>query len=369
MAGYRLLSSDSHVIEPVDLWKKRIDPRFRDRAPQVVRDGDHDQWCCDGTRFGAIGSNQQAGVRFEEPEKLNRDGTMDTAPLGGLDPQAHVRDLALDGVAGGVLYPSQGLSLWRVPASDILSAVFRAYNDYLAEFCKPCPGQLKGIAMINVDDVEDAVCEMERAAKLGLSGAMITVRPMLRYDHPTYEQLWAASQDLDMPLSLHIGTARWRPGVDLLAAAQDALFFATVETDVRESLGAIILSGVFQRFPKLRVGAIEFEVLWAPYFMGRIDNVYKERAIGISGYRFKSDALPSDFFRSNIFISFQEDDLGIRLRHEVGVENLMWGSDYPHAESTFPRSREIVDRILKDVPEDEKALIAGENTARLYHFS
>ena len=157
--------------------------------------------------------------------------------------------------------------------------------------------------------------------------------------------------------------------MDLLAAAQDALFFATVETDVSESLGAIILSGVFQRFPKLRVGAIEFEVLWAPYFMGRIDNVYKERAIGTSGYRFKSDALPSDFFRSNIFISFQEDDLGIRLRHEVGVENLMWGSDYPHAESTFPRSREIVDRILKDVPEDEKALIAGENTARLYHFN
>ena len=369
MAGYRLVSSDSHIIEPVDLWEKRIDSRFKDRAPRVVREGDYDQWYCDGASFGAIGTNQQAGVRFEEPEKLNRAGSMDTAPLGGLDPDAHVMDLELDGVVGAVLYPSQGLSLWRVPASDILSAVFRAYNDYLAEFCHPYPDRLKGIAMINVDEVEDAVGELERATRLGLVGAMITVRPMLRYDHPTYERLWAAAQDLRMPLSLHIGTARWRPGVDMLALAQDALFFATVETDVRESLGAIILSGVFERFPKLRMGAIEFEVLWAPYFMGRIDNVYRERAIGVAGHRFKSDALPSDFFRSNVFVSFQEDDLGIQLRHEVGVENLMWASDYPHAESTFPRSREIVERILQDVPEDEKTLIAGENTARLYHFN
>ena len=82
---------------------------------------------------------------------------MDTVPLGGIDPHAHIKDMELDGVVGGVLYPSQGLALWGVPASDILSAVFRAYNDYLAEFCQPYPNRLKGIAMVNVDDVEDAV--------------------------------------------------------------------------------------------------------------------------------------------------------------------------------------------------------------------
>ena len=85
--------------------------------------------------------------------------------------------------------------------------------------------------------------------------------------------------------------------------------------------------------------------------------------------RFKDDLVPSDFFRRNVFISFQEDGLGIQLRSYVGVENLMWGSDYPHAESTFPRSREIVDRILQGVPDEEKREIAGENVARLYHFN
>ena len=370
MATYRLVSSDSHIIEPPDLWENRIDSRFRDRAPRLVPEPDFDQWYCDGTRFGSIGNNQQAGLRFEEPEKLTREGRMDTVPLGGLDPHAHIRDMDLDGVIGGVLYPSQSLTLWRVPASDVLSAVFRAYNDYLAEFCRPYPKRLKGIAMVNVDDVEDAVTELQRAAKLGLAGAMISVRPALRYDQPAYERLWATAQDLHMPLSLHTGTARWTPGADLVPFDQvDALVFANLEGEVRESIGAIILSGVFERYPTLKVGAIEFEVLWAPYFIGRIDYAYKEKAMGFKGKRFKDDALPSDFFHSNIFISFQEDDLGIQLRHQVGVENLMWGSDYPHAESTFPRSREIVERILQGVPEQEKAQIAGGNTARLYHFN
>ena len=120
---------------------------------------------------------------------------------------------------------------------------------------------------------------------------------------------------------------------------------------------------------QLKVGAVEFEVAWAPYFMSRMDDVYTARAVGVSRQRFKHNALPSDFFRQNIFLSFQEDALGIELRSHIGVENLLWASDYPHAESTFPQSRAIVDRILRGVPEPEQVQIAGANTARLYHFS
>ena len=113
---------------------------------------------------------------------------------------------------------------------------------------------------------------------------------------------------------------------------------------------------------------MEFEVCWVPYFLNRMDDTYKHRVAGYSGHRFQGDALPSDFFRSNVFVGFQEDDLGMQLRYIVGVDNLLWGSDYPHGESTFPKSREIVERILQGVPEDEKAKIAGENCARLYNF-
>ena len=103
--------------------------------------------------------------------------------------------------------------------------------------------------------------------------------------------------------------------------------------------------------------------------MSRMDDVYTSRAVEVSRRRFKHNTLPSDFFRYNIFLSFQEDAVGIQLRSHIGVENLLWASDYPHAESTFPHSRAIVDRILQSVPEVEQVKIAGANTARLYHFS
>jgi predicted TIM-barrel fold metal-dependent hydrolase len=367
---YTLISSDSHIIEPADLWEKRIARQFKERAPRLVHEGDIDQWYADGVKFGNIGTNQQAGLRFEAPEKLTAAGRMDTIPLGGVDPHAHVKDMDLDGVAGGVLYPSQGLTIYRVPDSALLSAILRAYNDWLGDFCRAYPHRLKGIAMINVDNVEDAVGELQRAAKLGLAGAMIPLRPMeQRYDHPMYEPLWAAAQGLEMPLSLHVGTYRWRPGTNPNATSQDIVEFTNRECDVRNAIAAIIFAGAFERYPRLKVGAVEFEVAWAPYFMTRMDNVYTERAVGVTRERFKGGLLPSDFFRRNIFISFQEDDLGIQLRSHIGIENLMWGSDYPHAESTFPKSREIVAHILENIPDEEKAKIAGENAARLYHFN
>ena len=130
----------------------------------------------------------------------------------------------------------------------------------------------------------------------------------------------------------------------------------------------MIFSGVFERYPKLKVGAVEFEIAWAPYFIQRMDDYHTQKAIGISQARFKGGDLPSDFFRKNIFIGFQEDAIGIEMRHHVGVDTLVWGSDYPHTESTFPKSREILDDILKGIPEDEQAKIAGGNTVNLYHF-
>ena len=372
MSTYMLISSDSHIIEPPDLWEQRIAREFRDRAPRLVHEAEADQWYADGVPFGNIGINQQAGVRFETPDQLTIEGCMATVPRGGVDPHAHVMDMDTDTVAGAVLYPSQGLTVYRTPDSLLLSAIFRAYNDWLADFCQPYPHRLKGIAMLNVDDVKDAVGELDRAATLGLAGAMIPIRPLEhRYDHPMYEPLWAAAQDLAMPLSLHVGTRRWQPGMDLNAPSltRDVVATSNREYEVREAIAAMIFGGVFERYPHLKVGAVEFEVAWAPYFMSRMDDIYTSRAVGVGRRRFKHNILPSDFFRYNIFLSFQEDAVGIQLRSHIGVENLLWASDYPHAESTFPRSRAIVDRMLQRVPEVEQVQLAGANTARLYHFS
>jgi predicted TIM-barrel fold metal-dependent hydrolase len=218
MSGYTLISSDSHIIEPPDLWEQRIDRAFLDRAPRLVQEAEADQWYANGVPFGNIGINQQAGVRFATPDQLTVEGRMATVPRGGIDPYAHVLDMDADTVAGGVLYPSQELTVYRVPDSLLLSAIFRAYNDWLADFCQPYPHRLKGIAMLNVDRIEDAIGELHRAAQRGLAGAMIPIRPLEhRYDHPMYEPLWAAARDLAMPLSLHVGARRWQPEMDLHA--------------------------------------------------------------------------------------------------------------------------------------------------------
>jgi len=285
MSTYTLISSDSHIIEPPDLWTQRIDRAFKARAPHLVHEADADQWYADGVKFGAIGINQQAGVRFATPEALTLQGRMATVPRGGYDPQAHVQDMDRDTVAGGVLYPSQGLTTYRIPDSALLSAIFRAYNDWLADFCHPYPQRLKGIAMLNVDDVQDAVGELQRAATLSLAGGMIPLRPLEhRYDHPRYDPLWAAAQDLAMPLSLHTGTRRWRPGADGAdPTLVDIVERTNKEHDVRIALAAMIFGGVFERYPRLKVGAVEFEVAWVPYFLARMDNLYTEQALGVTG--------------------------------------------------------------------------------------
>ena len=303
--------------------------------------------------------------------KMVRTTTFDKVRRGGYVPEEHLKDMDADGVDVSIVYPTVGLLLYSVPDSALLSEIFRAYNDWLAEFCTAEPKRLKGIAMINVDEVQEGIKELERCAKMGLAGGMITVYPPegKGYDHPMYEPLWAAAQDLAMPLSLHTGTRRWRPGGDGNdPTLVDIVERANKEHDVRIALAAMVFAGVFERYPRLKVGAVEFEVAWAPYFLARMDNLYTEQAIGVSGRRFKGGAVPSDFCRQNIFLSFQEDAVGIQLRALLGVETLLWGSDYPHAESTFPRSRAIVERILQGVPDEEKVQIAGGNTARLYRF-
>src|SRR5262249_58508461 len=125
MSTYPLLSSDSHIIEPPDLWTHRIDRAFTARAPRLIHEAEADQWYADGVKFGAIGINQQAGVRFETPEALTLQGRMATVPRRGYDPQAPVQDMDRGTVAGGGRYPSQGVSTYPIPASALLPRAFR----------------------------------------------------------------------------------------------------------------------------------------------------------------------------------------------------------------------------------------------------
>ncbi|HYB42203.1 MAG TPA: amidohydrolase family protein [Candidatus Methylomirabilis sp.] len=366
-----VLSSDSHVFEPPDLWTTRIDREFRDRAPRMLRIDGVDELVIEaGEIVSGIGLISNAGARFEAPETISAAGRFEDVHPGGYDPYQHLKDMALDGVAGEVLYPSQGLFYFKVADTALMSAIFRAYNDWLAEFCGTDPARLKGIAMVNLDDVEEGIRELERAARLGFAGAMITEYPLehRRYDQPEYERFWAAAEAVGMPLSLH--TATKRQGKIRGAGERtirDATSRSTKAFYPAISMCDLIFSGVFERYPHLKVAIVEFELAWAPHVLSTMDYTYRERQEEAL-YRFRDGMRPSDFFRRNISLSFQEDAIGVRLRDVIGVDTLMWGSDYPHSESTFPESRKILSEILAGVPEDEQAKIAALNTARLYGF-
>ena len=363
-----IISSDSHVFEPPDLWTTRIEKRFLDRAPRMERVGDVDHLIVEGNQsIAGIGLISNAGSRFEAPETLSDHGRFEDVRKGGYDPEEHIRDMAIDGVSGEVLYPSQGLFYFTIEDSELMSAIFRTYNEWLAEFCSTDRNRLNGIAMINLDDVDEGIRELERAAKMGLVGAMISEYPTeeFRYDNPRYERFWAVAEALEMPLSLHTATMRERNnlavGVREASGRSNDVFWPST------SMCDMIFSGVFERYPKLTIAVVEFELAWAAHVIRKMDYTYRERHEEAT-HRFKDGKVPSDFFHDNVYLSFQEDAVGIMLRHVIGVESLMWGSDYPHAESTFPRSREIIDEILEGVSPEDRSKIIGGNVARLYNL-
>ena len=373
MEGFKIISSDNHIFEPVDLWTSRADSRLKDRMPHIVRLEDGaDWWFCDGRQIVGTADATQAGMRFEEHDQIKMSRPVDEIRPGAWIPEEHLKDMDEDGVYGSIVFPTAGLSLYNVPDYELLTEVFSIYNTWLAEFCEPFPDRLKGIAMLNSDDVKTSVKELERCAKMGLGGGMITVAPPpgKEYNLPEYDLLWAAAQDLQMPLALHIATNRPVVADQGFTFFSQPAFITQADHYVRMSLSHMIFSGVFQRFPNLQIGSVEMELSWVPHFLDRLDYTYTQRVPRAEWWeRYTGDKLPSEHFHSNVFLGFQEDGLGIEMRNIIGVDSLMWGSDYPHVETTFPRSMQILDEILADCTQEEKEKIAGGNAARIYNLN
>ena len=316
----------------------------------------------------------QTGDRFEkDATELITAAKFEDVRSAAYDPRRYLDENRSDGVLGQVIYPSEALLAFSIADSALCSATMRAYNDFIADFCSEDPSRLKGCGLLNVDDPQEAAAELQRIRERGLAGAMITVLPPADkpYDLAIYQPLWAMACDLDMPLSMHVATGRQQLSVDpsqeSTRRVTEAAFYLQ-DHFVRKSIGEMIFGGVFERHPTLRIGSIEHEVSWAPFFLFQMDYCYTDRPLRGDWIRFKNDALPSSFFHQNCFVSFQEDTVGLRVRDVVGVENLLWGSDYPHTESTFPRSRQITAEVLQGVPEKEQRLILRDNTARIYGF-
>ena len=375
MADYRVISADTHVIETPDLWRSRIDPKYRDRCPRIVNIEGKDVWIVDNLIAGGavIGQGARVGMRFDQRDELVKPvDSFDQVRLGAYDPHEALKDMDIDGIDVAVIYPTEGFALYHeCRDSELLTASLSAYNGWLADFCSAHPKRLKGVGFINVDDVQTGIKEMERFAKLGLVGAHIPVyNSRLRYNSPVFEPLWAAAEDLDMSIALHINSNRPADHEEfgLAGVAVAPLFFINGDYWPRMSIADMIFSGVFDRYPKLRLVVVEYEAAWAAPFLKRMDFQYEMSRTGIMGHRLKDDKVPSDHFHSNVYLGIMQDGLAIQLREIIGVDNLLWGNDYPHVESTFPRSQQFLEEIFADCTEEEKVKIAGANAERVYRL-
>jgi predicted TIM-barrel fold metal-dependent hydrolase len=236
------------------------------------------------------------------------------------------------------------------------------YNDWLADFCSHNPKRLIGLALISLENIDEAVQELERCAKKGLKGALISVSPDVekQYDNPVYNPFWAAAQDCNMPLSLHLATGK--QNIVTTSRSPYALYMGIL-VDIQQTLVTIIFSGMLERFPRLKVLSTEHDIGWIAYFIRRMDRAYE---------RFRqSDPTPlkmppSEYFKRQVYATFQDDPVGLATCGFLGADNVLWASDYPHVDSTWPHSQSVIEQHFAEVSEEDKYKILYANAVKLY---
>lgn len=352
------VSGDSHVVEPPNLWVDRIGKQFGDRTPRVIRDREGDKFVLPGkppTGFGILGS---AGRML-----TTRTTLFDEVRLGGWDPHERIKDMGKDGMYAEVLYPSLAMGLFSYHSDGAYQAAcFSAYNDWLAEYCSAAPDRLIGLALISLADLQAAIKEMWRAARLGFRGLLIAgaTQAQSHYGQPKYFPFWAEAQTLGIPISLHSFT-----GSQFMEEGHALLDYGLAHFHVQRSIVHMLFGGVFQHFPGLRVVSVENDAGWAAHLLERLDWTHEHKGIRLGK---PLSSLPSDQMRQHVSYTFSRDKAAIVTRKLIGVDNLMWASDYPHDDSTWPESHKVVYEQFKGVGPEDTQKMTCLNAARLYNI-
>jgi predicted TIM-barrel fold metal-dependent hydrolase len=358
------ISADSHVVESAEFFKP-LQELFGDKAPRIVTvDPARGPQLDLGNGKLGIGLSGffMQNVDFTSPEAMEmRRLGYDLARPGCYDVKERLKDQELDGINAEVLYPSVIFNVYQIENLDIVKATFSLYNDWVADYCKEAPDRLFPLASIQLLDLDEAIRELERCKKLGHVGASIaaTAPPDRLYSDPYYDRFWEAAQALKMPLNWHIFTGATDNHGLPFRQAGSALSFAGVMFTVAD----IIQSGVCERFPGLRFVVTEFETGWVGIMLKRLDWGYiragGERVSGLP-------LLPSEYWTRNFRVSFEDDPLGIMTKDFIGTSTMMWGSDYPHGDSVFPHSQQVLSEILSDCTREERYEMTVKNVVELY---
>jgi predicted TIM-barrel fold metal-dependent hydrolase len=369
----RVVSSDSHVVEPAELWIERLDRRFKDQAPKVIKNEGRPgySFVAPGVVPFPLASISAIGKSGDELKQHLTTG-YEAARPSGWDPVERLKDQDIDGVCAEVLYTSLGMPLFSLPDTELQQACFGAYNDWLADFASHSPRRLYPIALISLDDVAGGVREMERCLKRGHRGVQVCgVAPAERpYYSTEYDAFWTAAQELQVPVSLHLGTGRksmqGRGGGQVRLTGRDFMINTTLAPvhEIQRSLCSLIFGGVLERFPRLRIVSAENDSGWFPHMLYRIDHFYQK--FGTMSDEMNLTMKPSDYVRRNVWVTFQDDMVGPMTWKMFGEDNYMWASDFPHGDCTWPNSRKVIATDFAGVPERVTSKIVFDNAVKLY---
>ena len=339
-AGFEvIISSDSHVMEPSDIIVERAPNAYKDQVPVFPK--------------------LQVGSSFQFHP-------------GGSDPSQRIKEMETDGLSAEVLYPTYLLPQYAMDDAKLQEVTFQAYNDWLIEYCNSSPKRLLGIAAIAVYDIDVAVKELERCAKAGMRGSLIWQAPHpdlpLYSDH--YNKFWAASQDLNMPVHLHILTGHGYHKTTVFGNKRTGVeaFRGSVNLKLKEVIDDVfelIFYGVLERYPGLKIVSVENEIGWMPFMMQQWDYYYN-RFKKVNPPPFSKN--PSEYFKTQIFGTFFRDTVAGHNFNWWGQDNCMWSNDYPHGNSTWPESKKYIDRDLGHLAPDIRKKLVYTNVQRIYNI-
>jgi predicted TIM-barrel fold metal-dependent hydrolase len=383
-----LISVDDHILEPPNLWVDRVAAKDRDRAPHMeFDDSGMDAWVYDGKRFPGSGLSAVVGKSKEEfsPEPLSY---ADMRP-GCYDARARIEDMDESGVLASLCFPTItrfcGQLFMEASDREFGFQCLQIYNDWLVEeWCGAAPGRYIPLMLIPMWDPKLAVTEMERMAAKGVTTFAFSENPeplglpTIHDPNGYWDPVMAAANELEMVASMHVGSSSQLPKI-----CDDAPFMANLTWGATRTSGTMLswlFSGLFQRFPKLKIALSEGEVGWMPYFLERAEQVLdKQRYWVMRGQKFGEHAKAQhiDFdtldiretFRKHIFGCIIEDRHAIKSIDEIGEDNIMCETDYPHSDSTWPNCIEVARDTMKDLPPATQYKLLRGNAERLYRFT
>ena len=371
MDKYIVISSDCHAGLPPERYRDYLDPQYREMFDMALPI--------------QISETKKASKKFLVADVNAEWRKGRETPLSGAwDSDERIKVMDGDGCAGEVIFPDgvtemnmppfgAGLSLPTEGIQPELQwAGARSHNRWLAEFCGQAPERRAGIAIVPaLWEVDEAVAEVRWARKAGLRGIMIPTCWGKRdaYHHPKYDPLWSVCEELDMPITIHSAAA---PMDDYGEhTGMMGIYISEVAWWTARPLTFMIWGGVFERHPGLKVVFTEGTSIWVPEMLDLLDFRYSEShfSLKLGDYRSHLSMKPSEYFRRNVFIgSSCMSKREAELRHSIGINNMLWGSDFPHPEGVWPYTCEHIKETFKGIPDNEARAMLGLNAAKVYNF-